>query len=85
MEWAIDVRRTHVDPDCREFVEAMALFTRNLVEEVEKTPGRIRQIVQGTHGSEGGGAIVFRFSIYNLETYERAIEALRRRRSDLPL
>jgi len=85
MEWAVDVRRAHVHPDCRELVDAMALFTRNIVEEIEGLPERIRRIVEQANasGARVGEALEFHFSLYNQEEYDRAHQALRRRRPDL--
>lgn len=88
MEWAVDVRRAHVDAACRPVLEAMSLFTHNIVEEVERLPEKLRQIVQWIASDREGDDVpelVFPFSLYNGDQYDQAIEVLRQERPDLGL
>jgi hypothetical protein len=85
LRWAIDLRRAHVPEDWRPVVRELSLFTRDMIEELERIPALARDVIARAiegiaRGEEPSLDAVLRIRISNFEPYQAAMDELRRRR-----
>lgn len=87
MEWAVNLRRAHVPEDWRPVVREMSLFTRDVIDQLEKSPETTRRRLASTdvdRASSEGTVYVdinFKFTLSNVEGFNNAMAELNRRRT----